>query len=575
MFFEFLIYIGVVNLIVGYAWSFPALAIELLLSKFNYIFSHAVQRLTGIALMSMITVYIANAFSESLVIFIIYSILGLLLNLYSLLQGIGESSKRGDDFYMDFSTKIQIEEKTDFDLSYSVLFYPVAFIIFFIFPFLTLNPITENLIYFVDFIINIPYIGWLIAGIGGISGIIFIPYSLFMIWVSFIISKDNNSSKVKKSSSEVESEIKEEIIEIEPETEIEPKSFSDDELDKLELLEVKIKKIETYLIEWVLNNDTEIINHIKKYNVKLTEYFNILKEELSVDNLDYISFYDYEDYTQFKKIEDMYKHRREEIIKSRVRFIEIYCRRFGEQIERFCISMFHDDWEGEEIFKFKNKENPSNERDEIRLIIDETYKRYKSKIAEYNGSFPSIEFFYINEDELEDELEEEEEVETPEMERERHKRKSEFNLSKIKNIDEKLKNIIPYYRRTFESPEERHSFFHKDFDEDWRGSFNNHISDFQIITWPISKMVTVDNKVTFEEIALYIKKTDFDIFKKDRLNFNGPVYTKEVLMYSKDYTNDIVWGYYESSKAEGILSQAKKQYSSGSKRDAEVPYFVA
>ena len=573
MFFEFLIYIGVVNLIIGFAWSIPAFGIEFLLSKVNNIFSHAVQRLLGIALMSMISVYICYLFTENLLILIIYCVLALLLNLYSLMQGIGDMTKKANDLYTDFDTRHYMNERANFDLTYSVLFYPTFFLLFFLIPSLTLNPITENLIYFIRFVIDIPIIGWIVAGIGGISGIIFIPYSLFMIWFSFVISKDNNSSKTKKSKSEVESEIKEEINKIEPETEIEPKSFTDEELDKIEELQDKIKKIETYLIEWVLKNDTKIINHIKKYNVKLTEYFNILKEELSDDNLDYISFYEYEDYTQFKTIEDMYNHRREEIIKSRVGFIQIYCKRFGEQIERFGISMFHDDWEGEEDFKFKNKENLSNERDEIRLIIDETYKRYKSKIAEYNGTFPSIEFFYINEDEIDNELEEQEE--TPEMKRERLKRNSDFKLSKIKNIDEKLKKILPHYRRTFKSHEERHIFFHNEYDEDWRGSFNNYIRDFQIITWPTTKMVTIDNKVRFEEIALYIKKTDINVFKKDRLNFNGPIYTREVLMYSENYNMDIVWGYYESPKALDILSQAKEQYSSGSKRDAQVPYFVA
>ena len=141
----------------------------------------------------------------------------------------------------------------------------ISILLFFLIPSLTLNPITENLIYFIKLIIDIPIIGWIVAGIGGISGITFIPYSLFMIWFSFIISKDNNSSKIKKSKIEVDSEIKEEINEIEPQIEIEPKSFTDDELveqeETPEMKRERLKRNTDFKLSKIKNIDEKLRDH--------------------------------------------------------------------------------------------------------------------------------------------------------------------------------------------------------------------------------------------------------------------------------------------------------------------------
>ena len=160
MFFEFLVYIGIVNLVIGFIWPFPAFIIELLLGKLNHVLSHAVHRLLGTILLSMITVNIANYYSDSLLVFIIYSILGLLLNLSALLQAIGTIEKSSYNFSFDFMQRSKSNDRANFDYKYSVLFYPASFLIFIIFPFLTENVITESSFYFIDFVVVITHHIW-------------------------------------------------------------------------------------------------------------------------------------------------------------------------------------------------------------------------------------------------------------------------------------------------------------------------------------------------------------------------------------------------------------------------------
>ena len=102
---------------------------------------------------------------------------------------------------------------------------------------------------------------------------------------------------------------------------------------------------------------------------------------------------------------------------------------------------------------------------------------------------------------------------------------------------------------------------------------DEYLKDFEILTWPPDRMYTdKNNKISFEEIALYIKKDDRNRFIEDKLNFNGPVYIKEDLVFKKN-GELLLWGYFEHDKTKKILQQAKDNLSKGG-ITPDTSYFV-
>jgi hypothetical protein len=160
---------------------------------------------------------------------------------------------------------------------------------------------------------------------------------------------------------------------------------------------------------------------------------------------------------------------------------------------------------------------------------------------------------------------EESEFETPEMEKERIKRAASKKLSRVDDLKNKLLETFPEY-----NPSKSYDIFDNNLFEMQR----KHSRDFEILTWPMTKScVDEDNKIYFENIALYIKKIDRIRFIEDKLNFNGPVYIKEDLAF--DTTGKLLlYGYFEHSKTKELLKQAKDQLSSNSKNKSDIPYFV-
>lgn len=390
MFFEFLVYIGIVNLVIGFIWPFPAFIIELLLGKLNHVLSHAVHRLLGTILLSMITVNIANYYSDSLLVFIIYCILGLLLNLSALLQAIGAIEKSSYNFSFDFMQRSKSNDRANFDYKYSVLFYPASFLIFIIFPFLTENVITENSFYFIDFVINIPFIGWIIPIFGAIVGVIFIPYALLMLWTTYILSNITDTAN-KEDNDEIKTEIKE-------------KTFTEKEIEHFEDLRTKLSVGLPFLfiVDEVttkgLNIDYDLYESLNDYYNELNEHFSLYDGELNQSYLDFLSFYWYADYDEFKTKDELNKHRIKEIHDLRKENIVLHFESFIEKIQKFKISMFHDKWNSYLEKGMKRKENPKSERTKIRQLIDSIISVYKTKFEEYEREFPSQIPFYITRD---------------------------------------------------------------------------------------------------------------------------------------------------------------------------------
>lgn len=151
---------------------------------------------------------------------------------------------------------------------------------------------------------------------------------------------------------------------------------------------------------------------------------------------------------------------------------------------------------------------------------------------------------------------EEADFETPEMEKVRHKRSAINKLNRVKNLSKKITETFPKY-----DPSKSYNPFESE--EAWKNYselsqyLNEHTNDFQILTWPTDRQrLDESGKIYFEDIALYIKVTDRNRFIKDKLKFNGPVYIKEDVVFDHE-GKVLLWGYFEDSKTEEYLQQAK------------------
>jgi|GEM_PF-1530021 uncharacterized protein with PQ loop repeat len=161
--------------------------------------------------------------------------------------------------------------------------------------------------------------------------------------------------------------------------------------------------------------------------------------------------------------------------------------------------------------------------------------------------------------------------ETPEMETIRLNTVAEKKLSRVENLKEKIQEIYPGF-----DSKTSYDFFESESNYNELNKIKTeYLNQFTILTWPTEKMcIDDDNKIYFEHIALYIKKEDKDRFKKDRLGFDGPVFIQEDLVFNEK-GNLMLWGYFQHSKTELLLKQAKENFlKKDVKYDADTPYFV-
>ena len=160
--------------------------------------------------------------------------------------------------------------------------------------------------------------------------------------------------------------------------------------------------------------------------------------------------------------------------------------------------------------------------------------------------------------------------ETPEMKVERLNRNALEKLSRVQNLNEKLSETFPKYdpSKSYDLWENETNYF------ELIDIQREHSKDFEILTRPNERMCTdKNNKIFFEEIALYIKKDDINRFIEDKLNFNGPVYIKEDLVFKKN-GELLLWGYFEHDKTKKILQEAKDNLSKGVRATSDSSYFV-
>lgn len=144
-------------------------------------------------------------------------------------------------------------------------------------------------------------------------------------------------------------------------------------------------------------------------------------------------------------------------------------------------------------------------------------------------------------------------------------------LSRVENLSQKLKETFPDYdpSKSYDVWEHEENYFELEHFK------KEYLDQFEILTWPTTKTsLDENNKIFIEEIALYIKKSDRKRFQNDKLNFSGPVYIKEDLVYDEE-GQLLLWGYFEHPKTELILQQAKDRLVAKTGRTTgDSAYFV-
>jgi hypothetical protein len=163
------------------------------------------------------------------------------------------------------------------------------------------------------------------------------------------------------------------------------------------------------------------------------------------------------------------------------------------------------------------------------------------------------------------------EANATDIEKDRLLNASVKTLSRVENLSTKLTETFPDYdpSKSYDVWEHEENYFELEHFK------KKYLDEFEILTWPTTKTsVDENNKIYIEEIALYIKKSDKKRFLNDKLNFSGPVYLKEDLVFDED-GQLILWGYFEHPKTELILQQAKDRLLAKTGRSTgDSAYFV-
>jgi len=161
--------------------------------------------------------------------------------------------------------------------------------------------------------------------------------------------------------------------------------------------------------------------------------------------------------------------------------------------------------------------------------------------------------------------------ETPEKKTESTKNVIIKNYSKVDELASKLLKTFP----EFDASEKYDAFENTEDFLKLEKMKREYLSNFEILTWPTTRISTDDNnKIYSEHIALYIKKSDRQRFIEDKINFSGPVYIQEDLVFDED-GELLLWGYFEHPKTKLLLQQAKDSMILGKKKVShDNPYFV-
>ena len=182
--FTFIFYLGIINIIFGFIWKwFFVLPSAFLFAIIKFDYGMRFVKLFGsyllVSLTSLLTL-VAIGVNSDWRIFIAYSSIGIFVLLMSYTSNLYEAKKQAS-INSDWQILERLEQDSVFEM-----FLMLMVIIFYIFvlfnPVLATNELTKWLLGTINWVFDLPIIGWLI-GIGGVLFLLNITfYGLVAIW---------------------------------------------------------------------------------------------------------------------------------------------------------------------------------------------------------------------------------------------------------------------------------------------------------------------------------------------------------------------------------------------------------
>lgn len=175
--FQFLFYLGIINIVFSFLWKWVfVLPTAFLFSVLKFDFGMRFVKIFGVYLMvSLVTLLTLSALGEtpSVLSIIFYPLLGAFVIFMSLAINQYEARKQAYQSY-DYELMAHIKKESNFEaivLIGSVLFY--IFVLFV--PVISANALIVFLFTAIQWVYNIPVIGWII----GIGGVFFLINTIF------------------------------------------------------------------------------------------------------------------------------------------------------------------------------------------------------------------------------------------------------------------------------------------------------------------------------------------------------------------------------------------------------------
>lgn len=171
--FQFLFYLGIINIIFGFVWKWVfALPVAFLFALLNFDYGMRAVKVFGSYLLVSLTALLTLAALESNpsgLALIFYPLIGAFVLFMTYASNRYEARKKASTT-MDWQMIQRFEEDSGFEV---ILMFGVVilYVITLFIPTIAVNGLNEWLFQVIDWIFNLPVIGWLI-GIGGVLSLL-------------------------------------------------------------------------------------------------------------------------------------------------------------------------------------------------------------------------------------------------------------------------------------------------------------------------------------------------------------------------------------------------------------------
>jgi len=191
---DFLFQIAILHTLFYFIWTylfnFPIALIFEGLLKIKSMWIGRITKAFGTILISLLSVNVVLEFQSNTFSFITYSIIAGLFLIFNLIMGSAEARKNANDIHDMFERHI-IKRELDYEYIYwaiAIIFYVITFFV----PVLYDNPINIVFFDFIDLIMNIETLSWIIYGLSVLFLLNMIFKGLMGVFLFISIMRNND-----------------------------------------------------------------------------------------------------------------------------------------------------------------------------------------------------------------------------------------------------------------------------------------------------------------------------------------------------------------------------------------------